>query len=391
MAKKRSKADSRPEAGVYEYTKDGLSFYRVIFRYLVKDGSIKQSQRRGFATVQEANEFRRSKDKELEQSQTPIDDQITLGEYLDYWQERYVTGKLKQTTIDGYTNNVRIIKEHLGNIRLYRLSYRDINNFYINLQRPSSDSAVAPKALNSVKYIKRVLHKALEDAILEKIIRENPSKGIKLSGKSDTEYKVLTKEEIATLRKTVVNTALFLPISLSVSLGLRRGEAMGLRWSDVNFEDKIITIRNTHVYTSKGTIAQSPKTKHSIRDIPAPAALLELLKSEQAKQESTKAFLGDAYHDHGLVCCKPTGEPYAPNYITKRFNEVMKSLPITKIRYHDLRHTYATLALEQGVPLKIVSTFLGHSTIAVTANIYSHVTEPVARQHSEAVASLIFE
>lgn len=129
---------------------------------------------------------------------------------------------------------------------------------------------------------------------------------------------------------------------------------------------------------------------YRIRDIPVPVALVELLKAEKAKQESAQSFLGDAYHDHNLVCCKPTGEPYAPNYITKRFNDVIKSLPIAKIRYHDLRHTYATLALEQGVPLKIVSTFLGHSTIAVTANIYSHVTEPVARKHSEAVASLIF-
>lgn len=389
MAKKRSKADSKPEAGVYEYTKDGLSFYRVIFRYLAKDGSIKQSQRRGFATVQEANEFRRSKDKELEQSQTPIDDQITLGEYLDYWQERYVTGKLKQTTIDGYTNNIRIIKEHLGNIRLYRLSYRDINNFYINLQRPADDSGTVPKALNSVKYIKRVLHKALEDAILEKIIRENPSKGIKLSGKSDTEYNVLTVEEIFTLRNVVKNTALFLPISLALFLGLRRGEVMGLRWSDISFEDKLISIRNTHVYTSKGTIAQTPKTKHSIRDIPLPDPLLQLLVTEKAKQESNQAFLGDGYKDHNLVCCKPTGEPYAPSYITRRFREVLLSLPITKVRFHDLRHTYATLALEQGVPLKIVSTFLGHSTIAITANIYSHVTEPVARKYSDVIADLI--
>jgi integrase len=391
MTKKRSKADSKPAAGVYEYTKDGLSFYRVIFRYLVKDGSIKQSQRRGFSTVQEANEFRRSKDKELEQAQTPIDDQITLGEYLDYWQERYVMGRLKQSTIDGYTNNIRIIKEHLGNIRLYRLSYRDINTFYIKLQRPSGNSTTIPKALNSVKYIKRVLHKALEDAILEKIIRENPSKGIKLSGKSKTVYKTLTKAEVAIVREAIKETSLFLPVSFSVSLGLRRAEALGLRWEDINFESGIISIRQTIVMTSVGPILQTPKTKHSIRDIPMPTQIRDLLLAEKESQASNRLFLGGDYHENDFVCCKENGDAYSPNYITHRFSKVLEELSLTKIRYHDLRHTFATIALENNVPLKVVSALLGHSNIAVTANIYSHVTEPLARRHSDIIATAIFD
>lgn len=113
---------------------------------------------------------------------------------------------------------------------------------------------------------------------------------------------------------------------------------MGLHWSDISFEDKLISIRNTH--TSKGTIAQTPKTMRSIRDIPLLEPLLQLFVTEKARQESNQAFLGDGYNDHNLVCCKPTGDPYATSYITRRFREVMISLPITKIRFHDLRHPY---------------------------------------------------
>ena len=391
MARK-SKIDSAPIPGVYPDKKTGEAPYRVVFRYLDRSGKPKQSQRRNFPTVQEANEFRRQKERELELAQTPVDDQITLNEYLDYWKERYVLPRLKQSTIDGYLNCIRIIQEHLGQIRLYKLNHSTINSFYLNLQRPASgDTSAKPMALNSIRYVKRVFHKALEDAILERIIRENPSRGVKLSGKSETVYKTLTKPEISQLRNAIIGTALHLPLSLSISLGLRRAEALGLQWKDINFETGIISIRQTLVMTSAGPMLQSPKTKHSVRDILMPAQLKDLLLTEKERQKSNRALLGKDYHDNDFVCCKENGDAYSPNYITHRFSKVLEELSITKIRYHDLRHTYATIALESNVPLKVVSSFLGHSNIAITANIYSHVTEPLARKHSDTIAAAIFD
>lgn len=387
MARK-SNIDSTPISGVYPDERTGEAPYRVVFRFLDRTGAIKQSSRRNFPTVQEANEFRRTKERELEQAQTPIDDQITLKDYLDIWKERYVLPCLKATTIDGYLNCIRIIQENLGQIRLCKLNHSTINSFYLDLQQPTNGE---PMALNSIRYVKRVLHKALEDAILEKIIRENPSKGVRLIGKSNTVYKTFTKSEVSIIRNAIKGTALYVPVSLSVSLGLRRCEALGLRWEDINFESGIISIRQTLVMTSAGPILETPKTKHSIRDIPMPGQIKVLLLAEKEMQISNRSLLGSDYHDNDYVCCKANGDPYVPNYITHRFKDSLKPLPVPKIRYHDLRHTFATIALENNVPLKVVSYLLGHSNIAVTGNIYSHVTEPLARKHSDTIAAAIFD
>ena len=391
MARK-SKIDSTPIPGVFPDPKTGGAPYRVVFRYIDRTGKTKQSSKRNFATVQEANEFCRAKEREREKAQTPIDDQITLTEYLDIWKERYVLTRLKPSTIDGYRNCIRIIQENLGQLRLCKLDHSTINSFYLNLQRPAPGNISAkPRALNSIRYVKRVLHKALEDAVLEKVIRENPSRGVKLSGKSKTIYQTLTKPEISLIRNAVQGTALYLPVSLSVSLGLRRAEALGLRWKDINFESGIISIRQTLVMTSAGPIIQTPKTQTSFRDITMPAQLKALLLEEKERQESNRSLLGKDYHENDLVCCKENGDAYSPNYITHRFSKVIDELSLTKVRFHDLRHTYATIALENNVPLKVVSSFLGHSNIAVTANTYSHVTEPLARQHSNTIAAAILD
>ncbi|WP_027938015.1 tyrosine-type recombinase/integrase [Anaeroarcus burkinensis] len=391
MARK-SNIDSTPISGVYPDKKTGEAPYRVVFRYLDRMGKTKQSSRRNFSTVQEANEFRRQKERELEQAQTPIDDQITLGEYLDYWKDLYVLPHLKQSTIDGYINCIRIIRENLGHVRLCKLDHSTINAFYLNLRQPATrDASSKPMALNSIRYVKRVLNKALGDAILEKIIRENPCRGIKVSGKSETTYNTLTKSEVEFLKNHIKGTALFLPVSLCVTMGLRRGEALGLCWEDVDFENETISIRKSLVMTSAGPILQTPKTKNSFRTLPMQNKIKPILLAAKADRDANRKLLGKDYNDNDFVCSKENGDTYSPNYITHRFANVLNELPITKIRYHDLRHTFATLALENNVPLKLVSHFLGHATLSITGNTYSHVTDPLARKHFNAIADFIWD
>ena len=391
MARK-SNIDNTPISGVYSDPKTGEAPYRVVFRYLDRTGKTKQSSRRNFASVQEANEFRRQKERELEQAQTPVDDQITLSEYLDYWKERYVLPRLKQSTIDGYINCIRIIRENLGHIRLCKLDHSTINAFYLNLRQPATRNASSkPMALNSIRYVKRVLNKALGDAILEKIIRENPCRGIKVSGKSETIYNTLTKSEVDLLTDHIRGTSLFLPVSLCVSMGLRRGEALGLCWEDVDFETENISIRKSLVMTSTGPILQTPKTKNSFRTLPMQKKIKPILLAAKEEREANRKLLGKEYHDNGFVCCKENGDSYSPNYITHRFTNVLNDLPITKIRYHDLRHTFATIALENNVPLKVVSYFLGHATLSITGNTYSHVTDSLAREHFNTIADFIWK
>ena len=391
MARK-SNIDSTPISGVYPDKKTGDAPYRVVFRYLDRMGKKKQSSRRNFSTLQEANEFRRQKERELEQAQTPVDDQITLSEYLDYWKDRYVLHQLKQSSIDGYTNCMRILREKLGHIRLCKLDHSTINAFFLNLMQPTtSDASSKPMALNSIRYVKRVLNKAFGDAILEKIIRENPCRGIKIGGKSKTIYNTLTKNEVEILTNHIKDTALFLPVSLCVTMGLRRSEALGLRWKDVDFENETISIKKTLVMTSVGPILQTPKTKSSLRTLPMQNKLKPILLAAKEKSDAHRKILGKDYNDNDFVCSKENGGHYSPNYITHRFANVLNELPITKTRYHDLRHTFATIALENNVPLKVVSYFLGHSTLSITGNIYSHVTDPLAREHFNSIANFIWD
>jgi len=195
----------------------------------------------------------------------------------------------------------------------------------------------------------------------------------------------LTLEQVSHhLLPAIGNDRLFAAIFLMFGTGLRRGELLGLRWKDIDVGSSVLHVRQTLVRVKNHTapdnehkttlIFQDPKTAYSRRTVPIPAECLAALKRHKARQAEEKLMLGQAYEDHGLVFCRPAGIPLDPREFTRHFHTLLRQAGVPPIRLHDARHTFATLMLELGESPKTVQTMLGHSSVAITLDIYSHVS-----------------
>lgn len=154
---------------------------------------------------------------------------------------------------------------------------------------------------------------------------------------------------------------------------MRKGEILGLRWKDCDLNNGKISIRQTQSRTSQGIIFQEPKTKGSKRQISIPDNVVQQLKKHKVDQNKNKLIFGSSFIDHDLVACIENGNPIDPRNLTRHFTRMIKASMLQKIRFHDLRHTHATILLQLGEHPKIVSERLGHSKISITLDIYSHV------------------
>lgn len=179
-------------------------------------------------------------------------------------------------------------------------------------------------------------------------------------------------------------------LAVAVTLGLRRGELLALRWQDIDLEGLKVTIRNNLVTTKKGMIFKDLKMESSYRTIDIPLGLTKLLKEQRQKKENLKKIFEGCYHDDGLVCCHQDGKPYAPCYFTCKFNKFLEKHGLKKIRLHDLRHSNATLMLKYGIPAKIASRRLGHSSVGITLDLYSHVIGDMQREAADKIGQGVF-
>jgi integrase len=177
---------------------------------------------------------------------------------------------------------------------------------------------------------------------------------------------------------------LFSAIFLELGTGIRRGELLGLRGQDLDLDTGVLQVRQalarvrTYELTNHARktrlLIQEPKTEHSRRTIPIPEDIIEELQRHKARQAQEKLFFGQAYDDHGLVFCQPNGQPIDPRTFTRNFGRLLQRAGVPRIRFHDCRHTLATLMLELGESPKTVQMILGHSNIATTLDTYSHVS-----------------
>ena len=187
----------------------------------------------------------------------------------------------------------------------------------------------------------------------------------------------------------VKDTDLYLPILIEFYLGLRRGELLGLHWSDIDFEKGIAHIRNNYVRGEKGSVYKAPKTRSGLRDLPIGAALLPELKKARAQYNMNKLSMGPAFTDSDLVICKPNGTPYQPDSMSQKWDRFIKNQPIKKIRFHDLRHTCATMMIEANVSMETVSTFMGHGSIQITMDTYAHCTKAMEQQAADTLDQIL--
>jgi len=244
-----------------------------------------------------------------------------------------------------------------------------------------------------VRYIATILHAALDDAVRWGRVTTNVANRAdppSASAARAPEMLFWTRAELGRFLALLDGDRYRPPFLFLATTGCRRGEALGLRWKDVDLEAGRASIRQT-VTSVRHRIRIAPRTKKGKgRLIELDAETVACLRSWRAKQAEERLALGEGYRDDDLVFCHPDGRPYDPDRFSREFSRRVERWDLRRIRVHDLRHTWAVLALTAGVHIKVVSERLGHSSIAVTADIYSHVLPEMQADAAEKVANLIF-
>lgn len=200
----------------------------------------------------------------------------------------------------------------------------------------------------------------------------------------------LNEEQIKDMFKALKDSNIYIPVLLAVGLGLRRGEALGLQWNDVDFEKQTINIVRIILYADNQVISHEPKTETSKRVIVAPSSIMAELKGHREKQNETKKIMGEVYQGNNLVSCYDDGHPYNPTTFSGLFAKALEKHKLQHIRFHDLRHTNATVILKHNIPAKVASERLGHATIGITLDLYSHVLKEMQEEAANKFDSALF-
>ncbi|RAL25934.1 site-specific integrase [Thermoflavimicrobium daqui] len=221
------------------------------------------------------------------------------------------------------------------------------------------------------------------------MIPRNPTSLVVPPKTEEKEKQTWTIQEVNQFLHYTKNEPLHVAYLLAIYTGMRKGEILGLRWKDCDLEQGRISVKNVLARTSKELIFQEPKTKGSKRNIQITPDVIQALKQHKRKQNENRLKLGHAYQDHDLVVCTSLGTPMIPRNLTRHFDRMIKESGVPRIRFHDLRHSHATIMLQLGEHPKVVSERLGHSRTGITLDIYSHVIptmqEKAAQNFSKAL------
>ncbi len=312
---------------------------------------------------------------------------MTVAGWLETWLEVYLlpSSRKKPRTKETYESIVRKhLIPNLGQLALQKLQPMHIQVYY-------NKSTLAPSTL---ELHHAVLHQALDVAWkTEKLILSNPAKMVveKPYAPRTSETKTWTLEEVqrflATARLEGIEFETF--YTMAIETGMRKGELCGLKWDDVDLKNNRISVRRTLIKAGNEPVLGTPKSGRG-RAIAISAELARILKKHRAEQSERRLKIGEAYHDHGFVFTKANGNPYQLNNLGQRnFAVLKKKAKVEDIRFHDLRHTCATLLLEQEMHPKVVQERLGHSDIGITLNRYAHVTPSMQEKAARVMGNLI--
>jgi integrase len=361
----------------------------------------RQTSKGGFKTRKEANRWLTDVLARVDQRTWVTPTKETTGAYLLGWLAAIRTSK-KPSTYESYE---RLVRTHLlpriGHIYLDQLGPGHLSAAYADMEQFGRLDRTGGLSPRMVHYAHTVLRKALADAVEEgRLARNVAALGTvrnRLPKARRPEHRTWTAEELARFLGHVSGDPLYPALLLAATTGLRRGELLGLRWVDIDLGRGRAAVRQTlgairDVDTGTGThrpVFGTPKTDRE-RTVPLPAPTVAALRTHRQRHRAERLHVGPDFTDLGLVFCEPDGSPIHPERFAKRFTVRVRQAGVPAIRFHDLRHTWATLALQAGVHPKVVQEILGHSSIAITLGTYSHAIPSMQEQAADTVAALVF-
>ena len=311
----------------------------------------------------------------------------TVRTWIKLWYEVYAEPRLREKTKDYYLNYIdnHIIPE-LGDIKLEKLTTIQIQKFYNDLQKSGriqryTHIKLKDKGLSTrvVRGIHTLLNNCLEQAVAERLLLVNPAKGCRLPKLEKREMKILPEDKIGPYLAEAERRGLLAAFYLELTTGLRRGELLALLWTDLDVENMTISVSKQVNRINGELVVSQPKTPNSIRKLAIPQRAVELLVEEHAKHP----------HSPYLFVSPKTGTMFDPDSFRHTHEKILKAIGAEHIRFHDLRHTFATLSLKYGVDVKTLSGALGHYDAGFTLSTYTHATEGMKRDAADTIGSVI--
>lgn len=309
----------------------------------------------------------------------------TVGEWMEVWFHDYAKIKVRPSshqTYQGYIHNH--IRPNIGDISLEKLTSLDLQKFYKKLLTTGRVDRVEakgqPKGLSAktVRNIHQILSSALKLAQEQRLTLTNPAEGCALPRVEHQEMKTLTTVQLASFFREARESGVFELYYLELATGLRRGELLGLKWEDIDLERGDLRVRR-QVSRINGEVVEAPlKTKNAYRTLPLAEDTVSVLREQRRKVGNSP-----------WVFPSPNGGPISPDSVLHMLHRVLKRAGLPKVRFHDLRHTFATLALQNGVDVKTVSGMLGHFSAGFTLDTYAHITSAAQRKAAQTMGSVL--
>ncbi len=309
----------------------------------------------------------------------------TVGQFLDDWLEQVVKPSVRPRTYTSYAMVTRVhLKPAIGRHRIEKLTQQHVLEM-MNQRRRDGASA------RSVAYMRAILRQALNQAMSWDLVARNVAALVKPPPVTPYEAKALTGKEAARFLEAARGERLEALYGGAVSLGLRQSEAFGLRWQDVDLEHGRLTVRWQLQEIDGEYRFVEPKSSRSRRTVTLPAPLLNGLKQHRSRQNIERLQAGSKWKDWNLVFCTPLGTPLDGSNVRKQYKALLKRAGLPELRFHDLRHSAASLLAARGVSQRTVMEILGHSQISTTMNIYTHIETDTIREATDRMADLFPE
>lgn len=359
----------------YKRRRGKRSWEVTIYRGRLADGKPDRIIRNIKGSASDADDFIAEQIRQVRTGSAIDDKKLTVREFLELWL-RDVVSQLAATTSRRYTQIIKLRAiPDIGHLRLSKVQPVDMQALYGKWMNHRLDKREGKLSARSVMHHHRVLRNAFQHAVQLQLIARNPFDLVKPPKCNTSKVAVLDEDEAAKLLRSAAESTIYAPVAIALLTGLRRGEVLALRWSDVDFDRRLLSVRQAIVQTEGGLRFKEPKTRTSKRTVSMSPTLIDVLKKQRVRQGQNRWKFQDDYAPHDLVVAEDDGSPMIPQRLSDRFRALVASAGITKVRLHDLRHSHASHALRAGVHPKVVSERLGHGSSAITLDLYSHVFE----------------